>query len=91
MAQLGKMEIEYYQLTPVGMQRIQSGALSRLGPEGKQILKELAQLGGAAELDELKAFGTYDSPMVLRKTLSDLVDLGYVTSVALTQPGQQVA
>ena len=82
----GRMEIEYYQLTPMGVQKIQSGRLLNLGPSERQILKELTELGGTAEIDELKFYGTLDSPMALRHSLKRLMDLGYVTPVALEQP-----
>ena len=83
MAIYGKMEVEYYQLTPVGVQRIQAGQTKHLGPAETQVLKELAELGGAAELDELKTHGSFDSPSILGVALRRLVDLGLVTPVTM--------
>ena len=89
MAIYGRPEIEFYQITPVGLQRIQTGTMPGVSPEAKRLLKEIAQLGGTAEIDELKFRGTYDSPAVLRVALNRLMDLGYITPVVATPPAQQ--
>lgn len=78
------MEVEYYQVTPIGMSRVQSGQFSRyeMGIPTRQVLEGIVELGGTAEIDELKMYG-FDSPNVLRVALRELVDLGYVTPVQL--------
>ena len=86
---MGKMEVEYYQLTPIGAARMQSGQLPRLDPSSKQVLEELVALGGTAELDELKHFGEPHNPMTLRTGLRRLVDMGYVTPVTFPEGGAQ--
>lgn len=88
MANLGQMEIEYYQLTPVGVQRVQSGTYPRtLSSNSKAILDYMAKSGGTAEIDELK-FIAQANPMVIRGSLRDLVDLGYVTPVGMPGGGE---
>lgn len=79
----GRLEVEYYQLTPIGVQRIAQGRLSGLDLSARNVLMELAELGGTAEIDELKTYGTFDHPLALRKTLRDLVDMGLVTPVSV--------
>ena len=86
MAIYGKVEVEYYQLTPVGAQRVQMGQTRHLGVAEKQVLKELAELGGTAELDELKTYGSFDNPNILNVALRHLIDLGLVAPVSLQQP-----
>ncbi len=83
----GRVEIEYYQITPVGTQRIQSGQTSHLGNAERQILGEIAKLGGTAEADELKTFGSFDAPNALNVALRRLVDLGLISPVSM-QPQQ---
>lgn len=86
----GKIEIEYYQVTPIGLARIQSGQLGALDLGDRDILKGLLTLGGTAEIDELKTSGLADSPMSLRVSLSRLVDLGYVVPVQAGVPEQEI-
>ena len=74
----GAVEIVYYQLTPTGMSKIQSGKFpERLSLASKQVLRDLVELGGAAEWDELK-MKSGANPSVLNIALKRLVDLGYV-------------
>jgi hypothetical protein len=88
MASLGSLEVEYYQLTPIGVQKIQSGIIPRsLDQSSRQILDFMAKSGGTAEIDELKLI-SQSNPIVIRNSLKDLIDLGYVTPVQLQQ--QQV-
>jgi len=85
----GRPEIEFYQITPVGLRRLQTGTMPGINPEAKQVLKEIAQLEGTAEVDELKFHGTIDSPGVLKVALNRLMDLGYITPIVATPPAQQ--
>ena len=79
------MEVQWFQITPIGMSRLQSGQLRHLDSASQQVLKEIGELGGTAEWDELKIYGTKDSPSVLSTALRRLVDLGYVAAVAPQQ------
>jgi hypothetical protein len=81
----GGIEIEYYQLTPMGISRFQSGQVTHLDPASKQVLGEIVELGGTAEIDELKFHGTIDNPRMLKVALSRLVDLGYVVPVTMQE------
>jgi len=82
----GKQEIEYYQITPVGASRLQMGNFpERISNASRQVMKHLAELGGTAEIDELK-MQTGANPHVLKVALKRLTDLGYVVPVALEQP-----
>lgn len=77
----GKVEVQYYQLTATGASRVQQGTWpSRVHPETKRIIRDLAELGGTAEWDELK-MKTGINPNVLSTALRRAVDLGYVTPV----------
>ncbi len=84
----GEVELTFYQLTPMGVSRIQNGQIQHLDPAQRGVLTELAQLGGMAEWDELKV-RALASPMTLRKSLQRLVDLGYVTVPNLQAQQQQ--
>ena len=86
MSLYGKAEIEYYQVTPMGMARAQAGQVGHLEPAARGLLGEIVKLGGTAEIDELKFYGSVDSPQVLRVALSQLVDLGYVVPVQAPAP-----
>jgi len=75
----GRVEVVYYQLTPLGTQRAQNPAQMRgLDSASKGLLEEIAQHGGTMEWDEMKFMGSLDSPSVLSVALRRLVDLGYV-------------
>jgi hypothetical protein len=78
----GSPELLYFQLTPVGVARVQNNQLSRLDSSDRSILMEIAKLGGTAEIDELKTAGLTNSPMILSASLRRLVDLGYITQPA---------
>ena len=81
----GGMELQYFQLTPMGVSRMQSGQIpTRLHPETKRVMGMLAKFGGTAEWDELKAMSGVN-PSVLSTVLKRLMDLGYVTSGAPQQ------
>jgi len=77
----GRPEVAYYQLTPMGMSRVRAGQVGHLDPASRNTLLEIARLGGTAEWDELKFYGSKDSPRVLGVALRRLVDLGYITPV----------
>ena len=86
MAIYGRQEIAYWQVTPVGVARFEAGRLPpRMHPESKRVLEHLIRLGGTAEWDELK-LQTGMNPQVIAIALRRLIDLGYVTPVALTPP-----
>ena len=77
MSVMGPMEVAYFQLTPIGAQRVQQGYPGSMEPAVKSVLKSLAFYGGTAEWDELK-LNTYLSPMALKTAVSSAVDLGLV-------------
>lgn len=79
----GPTEIALYQPTPLGADRYARGTTGQLDIATRQVLGEIIRLGngGPVEWDELKTFGTYDSPQVLLVALRRLVDLGYVVPV----------
>lgn len=81
MPMYGPGEVQYWQITLVGTQRIQSGTLRGVGPAEKTVLQDLAQLGGMAETDELTVGGRV-SPGVIGTSLRRLVDLGLVAPVS---------
>ena len=54
----GGVEVQTWQLTPIGVQRLQTGTLRGVGPPERQVLRELAELGGIAETDELTVGGS---------------------------------
>ena len=76
----GPIEIEYYQITPIGIQRLQSG-FGHLDPGVRSILFDLYEMGGTAELDELKFGGGSRPPTLLRAGLEQLIDMGLVVPV----------
>ncbi len=78
----GKVEVVYYQLTPMGVQRAQNPSQTKgLDSATRKLLQEILNKGGTAEWDELKFMSGYDSPTVLSTALRRLTDLGYVTSI----------
>ena len=85
----GGAEVQWYQVTPIGLQRLQTGQYRHLDLAEQQILREIASLGGTAEWDELKMYGTYDSPQILAVALRRLIDMGYVAPVTM-QKTQEV-
>ena len=78
MGVFGKVEIQYWQITPVGVQRVQTNTLRGVGPPERKVLAEILELGGIAETDELTV-GSQISPGVIGTSLRRLADLGYVT------------
>ena len=78
----GPTELQYWQLTPVGVQRLQTGQLRGVGPTEKQVLSDIAELGGLAERDELTVGGNV-SPMTLNAILRRLGDLGWIQPVTV--------
>ena len=79
----GKLEVQWYQITEQGAARLQSGQYKHMDVASQNALEELGRLGGYAEWDELKTFGTKDSPMVTRTALRRLIDVGYVEPVGM--------
>lgn len=77
----GPVEVQYYGLTDTGINRIKSNNFRGLGVSEKQILKEIGELDGKAEWDELKTYSSFDSPTVLAVSLRRLVDLGLVAPI----------
>ncbi len=85
MALTGQMELEYYQLTPIAIGRVQAGNFPRNMDRTLQgIVGSMARLGGTAEVDEL-AFSTGIGTPMLKRGLAQLIDLGYVTPVTFQQ------
>lgn len=80
----GAGEVQYWQLTPMGAQRLQTRTLRGVGPAERQVLYDLVELGGMAEIDELTV-GSNVSPIQVNTSLRRLVDLGLVIPVT-TQP-----
>ena len=85
MPMYGRVEVRYFQLTPMGVQRLQTGTLRGVGPPEKQVLFDLAELGGMAEIDELTVGGGV-SPGLVGTSLKRLVDLGLVAPVVPEAP-----
>ena len=77
----GSGEVQYWQLTPIGVQRLQTGTLRGVGPAEKQVLLGLAELGGMAEIDELTV-GSNVSPIQINTSLRRLTDLGLIAPVS---------
>ncbi len=78
---LGKVEVQYYQLTPTGAARVQMGNWpKRTHYEVRRVVEDLAELGGTAEWDELKMKQGIN-PNVLSTALRRAIDYGYVTPV----------
>lgn len=86
----GPIEVEFYQITPVGAQRITSGNLGNIDASLKEVLMDIYRRGGVAELDELKFSGVPHNPRTLRIALAKLVDLGYVMPVTAGPQGGAV-
>jgi hypothetical protein len=82
----GPIEVEYYQLTPVGIQRLTTSGLGGIEDSQKDLLRTLYNLGGTAEFDELKFQGDFRSPIILKMDLAKLIDLGLVTPVQAGAP-----
>ncbi len=81
----GGVEVQYFQITPMGVQRLKTGVLRGVGAAERRVLLDLAGLGGMAEIDELTVGGNV-SPAVITTSLRRLVDLGLVTPVAPETP-----
>ena len=90
MALFGKTGIQYWQITPVGVQRVRTGSLKGVGPAEGQVLQDIVELGGLAETDELTVGGGV-SPGVIMTSLRRLVDLGLIQPVAPGTPGQEAS
>lgn len=85
MTMFGAMEVQYYQLTPIGVSRVQSGRYpERLSVASRQVMRDIAELGGTVEWDELK-MKQGANPQALGTVMKRLVDLGYVTPVTMPQ------
>ena len=83
----GQVEVAYYELTPLGVQRAQNPAQTKgLDTSTRGLLREFASHGGTMEWDEMVFMGSIDSPSVLSEALRRLVDLGYVTPVQTGAP-----
>lgn len=80
----GGVEVQYFQITPMGVQRLQTRQLKALDIPCKQVLSDIAELGGIAEIDELTVGGNV-SPMTVSVSLRRLIDLGLVTPVVPEQ------
>ena len=76
----GGVEVQSWQITPVGVQRLQTGTLRGVGAPERQVLAQLVELGGIAETDELTVGGQI-SPGVIGTSLRRLTDLGLITPV----------
>ncbi len=76
----GKVGVQYWQITPVGVQRVRTKTLRGVGaPEGK-VLQVIVELGGIAETDEFTV-GSQISPGVIMTSLKRLTDLGLIAPV----------
>ncbi len=83
MGMYGRVEVEFYQLTPLGLQRGQNPQMVKgLDAATRKLLQEFVSHGGMMEWDEMKFLGSLDSPSVLSTALRRLVDLGYVAPVS---------
>ena len=75
----GGVEVQAWQLTNLGAQRVQNPKTIRgMNPADVQVLREIAECGGIAEVDEITVGGGI-SPSTVGYSLRKLVDLGYVT------------
>ena len=78
----GSIEVQNFQLTPLGVQRVQTRTIRGLSTADRQVLKEIVERGGIAELDEITVGGVIN-PNTVAISLSHLIDLGYITPVNL--------
>ncbi len=76
----GKVDLQSWQLTPMGVQRVQNGNLKGIGTPEKQVLKGLVRFGGVADTDELTTAGLV-SPGIIGISLKRLVDRGLILPV----------
>jgi len=72
----GPIDVDYYQITPLGAQRLQAGNFRGQDFTTVHLLKTLANLGGAADFDELKIAETL-SPVACKTALANCIDLGW--------------
>jgi hypothetical protein len=79
----GETSVEFYQITPLGWARFQDPNSQRgVDVATRDTLADLAELGGVADVDELKFAGRQaNSPQITRTCLNRLVDLGWVEAV----------
>lgn len=77
----GATEVEYYQITQTGAQRVVSNDFRGIDSSLIPILKDLYSQGGTIEYDQLKFMSGNRSPMTLRMGLRRLVDMGLVVPV----------
>lgn len=83
MAIFGDLELQFFQLTPSGLARVQSGVFpERVDPTSRWVLQQFVELGGTAEWDEL-TMQSGANPNTVRVALRRLIDLGYVAPVAV--------
>lgn len=84
----GGMEVQYFQITPEGSNRLQVGNWpNRVSMVTRGVVKDLAELGGRAEWDELK-MKAGANPMALGTALRRAMDLGYVSAVSMPGAGR---
>lgn len=90
MTMYGQMEVAYFQVTPLGIQRAQNpGTTKGLEQSDRSLLLEFAKRG-TMEIDEIKFAGGFRSPNVANESLRHLVDLGYVQPVQFSSEGSDV-
>ena len=78
--------VEYYTLTTVGVQRLQTGTLRGMDPAEVAVMKAFGELQGTAEFDELSN-RTLQGPLFTRVVLNKLIGKGLVAPVSLEQQG----
>ena len=80
MAMYGRVEVQSWQVTPMGVQRLQTGTLKGVGLPERQVFAQLVELGGGADTDELTVGGQI-SPGIIGTSLRRLADLGLIAPV----------
>ena len=68
-------DVQYWQITPMGASRVESGTLTGLDPMARLVLRRLSELGGIADVDELTSGGLVP-PNVIGTPLRSLMKLG---------------
>ncbi len=78
----GKVEVAWFQLTPMGTDAITNPARRRnLDAGAKKLLNDFAQYDGTMEWDEIKLTSVPNAPNAAGVALRRLIDLGYVRPV----------
>ncbi len=81
------VNVEYYQLTPVGVQRLSSGFIPSMEFGEREVLKFMGRAQGYAEVDEISV-STGLGPTFTNVALRKLADKGLIAPVSLQAPAE---